>query len=76
MTLTGHVGVVIGTCVDRTQLARCLSSLVVVCAVGANTADCGGGVGPCFADCALARPVDVDCGEALRHVALAVVGGV
>ena len=76
VTLTRHVRVVVGTCVGRTQLAPCLSSLVVVCAVGAVLAACRAGVGPCFAACALARPVDVDGGEALRHVALAVVGGV
>ena len=76
VTLTGDMGMVVGSCVGRTQLARCLSSLVIVCAVGAVFAACRGGVGPCFAACALARLVDVDCGEALRHVALAVVGGV
>jgi len=76
VTLTGDMGMVVGTCVGRTQLAPCLSSLVVVCAVGAVLAACRAGVGPCFAACALARPVDVDGGEALRHVALAGVGGV
>ncbi len=76
VTLTRHVGVVVGTCVGWTLLARCLSSLVVECAVGAVLAACRAGVGPCFAACALARPVDVDGGEALQHVALAVVGGV
>ena len=61
VTLTGHVGVVIGTCVDWTLLTRCLRTLVVEGAVGAVAAAFGAGVGARCTACALASAVDIDC---------------